>query len=67
MWFMEEKVILLRGRADIPDEPAWPEPARPGSAMTLFDGLFLKCVKRNELETFTYHSYWHLNSRINFS
>ena len=29
-WFMEQKVILFRCRADIRDEPARLEPARPG-------------------------------------
>ena len=32
-------------------EPARPDLARPGPAMTLFDGLFLKYVKTHELET----------------
>ena len=48
MWFIEQKVILFRCRIDIRDELARPEPA-----MTVFDGLFLKSVKRYELETFT--------------
>ena len=30
MWFMEQKIILFRFRIDIRDEPARPEPARPG-------------------------------------
>ena len=33
--------------------PTRPDPARPGQAMTLFDGLFLEYVKRYELENFT--------------
>ena len=41
---MEQKVIVLQCRTDIRDEPA-----QPGPSMTLFDGLFLKCVKRYEL------------------
>ena len=45
MWFIEQKAIIFRCRTNIRDEPA--------PAMTLFDGLFLKCVKRYELETFT--------------
>ena len=55
MWFMKQKVILFRCRTNICDDPARPEPAvQPaGPAMTLSDGLFLKCVKRYELETFT--------------
>ena len=53
MGFIEQKVVIFRCRTDIRDEPARPEPARPGPAMTLFDGLFLKSVKRYELETFT--------------
>ena len=51
MWFIELKVILLRCRTDIRDEPARPEPARSGH--DAFDGLFLKFIKRYELETFT--------------
>ena len=42
MWFMELKVIIFRCRTDIRDEPARPDPA-----MTLFDGSFLKYVKRS--------------------
>ena len=53
MWFIEQKVITFRFGTDIRDEPAQPEPARPGPAMTLFDGLFLKCVKRYKHKTFT--------------
>ena len=30
MWCFEQKVILFRCRTDIRDEPARPEPARPG-------------------------------------
>ena len=53
MWFFEQNVILFRCRADIRDEPARSEQARPGPAITLFDGLFLKCFKIHEDETFT--------------
>ena len=45
---MEQKIIVFRCRTNIRDELARPEPA-----LTLFDGLFLKYVKRYELETFT--------------
>ena len=48
MWFMKQKVIIFRCRIDIHDEPV-----RPGPAMTLFDGLFLKSVERYEIETYT--------------
>ena len=47
MWFIEQKVIIFRCRTDIRDDPARPKPA-----MTLFDGLFLKCVKRYKFITF---------------
>ena len=42
---MERIVVLFRCRTDIRDEPA-----RPGPVMTLFGGLFLKCVNTYELE-----------------
>ena len=49
MCFMEQKNIFFRFRTDISDELARSELARPGPVMTLFDGLFLKCVTRFEL------------------
>ena len=54
---MEQTFILFRCRADIRDVPGRPEPASPGlirtgAVMTIFDGLFLKWLKRNEIETF---------------
>ena len=52
-WFIEQKVTHFRCRSDTLDQPAGPETARPGPVMTLFYGLFLKSVKRYELETFT--------------
>ena len=61
------KVILLRCRTDIRAEPSQPEPTRHGPVMTLFDGLFLKCIKRYEFETYTWHGYWPLNGHFKFS
>ena len=58
IWFIEQKTIIFRCRTDIRDEPARPDTARPYPTMTLFDGLFLKCVIRYELETFTQHRDW---------
>ena len=48
VWFMEQKVIIFRCKNNIREEPARPVPAK-----TLFDNLFLKCIKRYEHETFT--------------
>ena len=50
LWFMEQKVIIFRCRADIRDEPARPEPSRLEPTrcvpvITLIDGLFPKCIK----------------------
>ena len=47
MGFIEQKIINFRCRIDVRDEPA------RNSTKTLFDDLFLKYVKRYELETFT--------------
>ena len=62
MWLIRQKFIPFWCRTVIRDtparpKPAWLDPARPGQAMTLFDGLFLKCVKIYENETFTYDWY----------
>ena len=51
MWFIEEKIIIFdenryswrNGPAQIGPTRPVPGPARPGPAMTVFDGLFLKC------------------------
>ena len=40
IWFMQQKVNIFWCRTDIRDEPALPKPARPGPAVTLFDGFF---------------------------
>ena len=45
---MEKKIILVKVIIDIRDEPA-----RPGSAVTLFDGLSLSLFKRYKLEIFS--------------
>ena len=52
MCFIEQNFIILRCRTDINDQPAQPLPALPGQVMMLFDGLFLICVKRYEIETY---------------
>ena len=41
-----------------------PDPTRPDH--NAFNGLFLKCVKRSELETFTSHIYMPYNCHIKF-
>ena len=46
MWFIFFDVKLI----SVMNQPG---PTRPGPAMTLFDGLFLKLVKRYELESST--------------
>ena len=50
---MEQKKFIFMYRTHIRDEPARPDPARRYPTMTPFDGLFLKFVRRYELEIFT--------------
>ena len=68
---IEEKKFVFTFRTHIRDElappgPTWPDPVRPNPTMTLFGGLFLKCVKRYEIEMFPYRSYWPWHYRIKF-
>ena len=50
MWFMEKEVIIFRCRTDIRDEPARPEPTRPGPAMTLLTPHFSNVLKDKNLK-----------------